>query len=154
MYFNKWMNEKVVIQPDWPFSLGWRIGFVTCNKNFGIKSHMMKQSKLNKAVSKSNKNDATHGYSALASSWGKQRFALITVFYKGDSIIRFIELVTHEASHIVDGILERVQIEVVDTEVRAYLLDWIVGKILQHTKLKKTDKDKYLKITKLKKQGK
>lgn len=151
MYYRKWMDRMMIIDADWPFSLGWKIGFVTCNKHFGLAPNTMTSSKLNKATNRDGVDDGgDHGFSALAATWEKNRTALITVFYKGDNMIRFNELIAHEASHIVDGILKRCYIKKIDTEVRAYLLDWIVGRILRVTKLKYPNKKLLSKITPIK----
>lgn len=44
--------------------------------------------------------------------------------------LRIVELIVHEVSHLVDCMFQRVAMQVVDTEVRAYHNDWIVGKML------------------------
>jgi len=49
--------------------------------------------------------------------------------------IRLIELVTHEVSHYVDELFAQCGIQYLHTEVRAYYMDWIVGKVLRHFKL-------------------
>lgn len=75
---------------------------------------------------------------ALHVVWDDLRIAVIFVRNaKSDKghdlpIGRLIELVVHEASHFVDGLFTRCQLAQVDTELRAYYLDWIVGKILHH----------------------
>lgn len=43
---------------------------------------------------------------------------------------RVIEVLVHEVSHLVDGLFERTCIHTVDTELRAYYQDWLVGKFL------------------------
>lgn len=53
----------------------------------------------------------------------------------GMNLIRFIEVLTHEASHIVDYIIEKCVIKDIDTEVRAYILDHIVGLCLRKLKI-------------------
>lgn len=60
------------------------------------------------------------------------RVAAIFVTPQGDiTKRRFIEVLTHEASHCVDGFLRRAHVAKVDTEVRAYHLDWMIGKLIQ-----------------------
>lgn len=44
--------------------------------------------------------------------------------------LRFLELLVHEVSHAVDRIFSLCGIKKVDTEVRAYHMDWIFGKML------------------------
>lgn len=48
------------------------------------------------------------------------------------SKVRFIELATHECSHAVDYFFETCDLERPCTELRAYYLDWIVGKLFHH----------------------
>lgn len=43
-----------------------------------------------------------------------------------------IELVVHEVSHAVDDMFKRTFVKNVDTEVRAYTNDWIVGEVLAY----------------------
>jgi hypothetical protein len=46
-----------------------------------------------------------------------------------DNPIRAIELIAHEATHMVDEIFRQTKIELIDTELRAYVTDHIVGKL-------------------------
>lgn len=47
------------------------------------------------------------------------------------SASRICGLVAHEVSHFVDHLLERASVKVVDTEVRAYMIDYYVELVMQ-----------------------
>lgn len=47
------------------------------------------------------------------------------------SMVRLLELIVHEVSHIVDYLFEQTNIKVIDTKLRAYMNDHICGLIFQ-----------------------
>lgn len=71
----------------------------------------------------------------LASSYSDPKNYAIYITDRPLSKSRMVELITHECSHVVDYILEHCCITTVHTEVRAYLLDHIVGLCVQRIKL-------------------
>lgn len=140
MYYRDWLESKIVVDSDWPLSLGWKIAFYSTNKYFVGKKFSVSKKAVNEAVE--HKKDIK-GVEGIAMGWDHKRIRAIAIFYQGKSSIRFIELVSHEVSHIIDHIIESACMKVVDTELRAYLMDWIVGKILMNTNINNTTKKGY-----------
>lgn len=69
---------------------------------------------------------------AMFSTYNNLRLYTITIDSRDQSMLRNIELVTHETSHLVDAMFKRCAFDMnaLDTELRAYYLDWMVGKLL------------------------
>lgn len=141
MLYKKWLDKKDVIGKDWPLSLGSVIKFASTNKNFVNKKFTVSKKKMALALEKGKNAEG------MAAYWANENIYVIAINYNGKSAVRFIELVTHEVSHIIDYILKNCVIKNVDTELRAYLQDWITGKILHNTifnsyEIKKFKKEK------------
>lgn len=142
MYYRDWLDNKIVVGTDWPLSLGWKITFTSCNKNFVNKTHYVSKKKINEAFGKEGKlrNKGIEGY---ACTWDQKRVRAILILYKGKSSVRFIELLSHEISHVIDYIFIDTHIKVIDTELRAYLMDWLMGKFIMATNLNNKTKKGY-----------
>lgn len=125
MFLRDVMKNQVVIDTDWALSLGYKLSFSAVGSKF-----INKQYRISKAEA-----IQTYGkrvrYQAMAAKWDNQRWYHILVSDYEKSPIRFIELVTHEVSHVVDYYFDNAGITQVDTELRAYTIDWIVGSILR-----------------------
>lgn len=67
------------------------------------------------------------------SVFSKDRKLVICISERGIPFSRFIELVVHECTHLVDAMFERCCLNNIDTELRAYYLDWFVGNLLEQT---------------------
>jgi len=63
------------------------------------------------------------------------KITTITIEGANQTKVRIIELIVHEVSHMIDEWFDRCVLKNVDTELRAYYLDWAVGKILHHMEL-------------------
>lgn len=140
MFYRDWLEDKIVVGADWPLSLGWKIAFYSSNEHFVGKKFFVPTKLINGAVK--HKKDIK-GVEGMAMAWNHKRIRAIAIFYKGKSSVRFIELISHEVSHVIDHIIEDAAIKVVDTELRAYLMDWIVGKILARTNINNLTKTGY-----------
>lgn len=117
---------KEVVSSDHPLSLGYSLVLFT-------------QSRYCKEEYRSSENEiSTHfedenldQYEGMASGFPEPRVYAIFIADSDDiSYVRFHELLTHELSHIVDYIFENCCIANIDTELRAYYLDYLLGKVL------------------------
>lgn len=130
MIFNRqWVSHNQrVVGGDWPLSLGYQV--------YLLSDHPLVRQKHRMAPGNFVKLEVPPSGSAWHAVWDDLQVVGVVIPFRGHSdAIRFIELVVHEVSHAVDGFLERAFITQVDTELRAYMNDWLVGKILHMTKL-------------------
>lgn len=132
-WLGEFKNQKIDYK-NTPFSLGYDIYFISNSKHLSDEARVSSEA-LRHHVGSSFKGQG------LASSYKKHSVYCIAIIDKRGNmdIIRLIEVLTHEASHIVDYIIENCAIRNVDTEVRSYILDHIVGLCLR--KLKIADMD-------------
>lgn len=124
MFERDWFKDKTIIGPDWPLSLGWKIMFSTTNTHFVDKKFVVKKEEMEDALD----NNAT--CEGMYAGWTDSKMRMIAINYNENNMVRFTELVVHEVSHLVDHVLADACIVKIDTELRAYLNDWVVGKIL------------------------
>jgi hypothetical protein len=61
-----------------------------------------------------------------------QRAKVMLIDLPNRDVARLAELVSHETSHLTDEFFAQCNIQYLHTEVRAYYLDWMVGKIFRH----------------------
>lgn len=117
-----------VIGVDWPLSLGYRL-YVVSNSRYARNEIRLPKKRMKELLN----GNSCDGFHAV---WDNIRTVVIIVNpVTGDTKVRVCELVAHEVSHAVDGYLARAAVEHVDTELRAYLIDWMVGKILHRFKV-------------------
>lgn len=133
IFRKEWLDQLKKQRIDYentPFSLGYNIYFLS-NSHHVSDGVRLSLRNLKKHVGES---FAGQGY---ASSYPQHKVYCISIIDEKDNmdIIRFIEVLTHEVSHIVDYIIENCAISNVDTEVRAYVLDHIVGLCLRKLKI-------------------
>lgn len=133
IFKKQWLKEfekQIISYKNTPFSLGYDICFLS---NF---RHISDEARVTSEVLKHHLGFTFKGQ-GFASSYKKhQVYCIAIVDGKGDmDLIRFIEVLVHEASHVVDYIIENCAIQNVDTEVRAYLLDHIVGLCMKQVKI-------------------
>jgi predicted SprT family Zn-dependent metalloprotease len=140
MYYKTWLDNKTIIDGDWPLSVGWQIKFCSINKLFTEKKYSINRSQMREALG-SNKD-----CEGMAAYWNKSRIYTIAINYDGNSFARFNELINHEISHIVDYIFQHASIKLIDTELRAYIHDWILGKVF-HLAVRKLEPAKVKKRT-------
>lgn len=119
----------VVSHKDHPLSLGYTT--VLCCRH----PLMDKKSRCSKAAREHLK-AAMPSSSGLSLSWDRNKVDMIFIDHVEDGKLiplgRVVELVAHEVSHNVDYVLDRTCLKRVDTELRAYYIDWLVGKVLHH----------------------
>lgn len=130
MIFNRaWVPHEVcIVGQDWPLSLGYCVYFLS--------DHPLVREEHRMTPEKFAKLEVPTSGNAWHVVWDIPRVVGIVIpAHDNCGPVRFIELVVHEVSHAVDGFLERASIIQVDTELRAYMVDWIVGKILSTTEL-------------------
>lgn len=130
MIFNRhWVtHNQCVVNGDWPLSLGYRV--------YLLSDHPLVRQKHRMTPANFAKLEVPPSGDAWHAVWDDPRAVGIVIPFRGRcDVVRFVELVVHEVSHAVDGFLERAFMSQVDTELRAYMNDWMVGKILHMTKL-------------------
>lgn len=128
MIWNKKLDKEfiTVVGVDHPLSLGYEFKLVTTSP-YAHKTHRIDQAKMELMMPKS----FAH-CEGLHAVWNNpiRRVVIVINFSstKAWSKKRVIELLVHELSHAVDDVFERCLIKSVDTELRAYTIDWLVGK--------------------------
>lgn len=131
-WLNQLKNQKIDYK-NTPFSLGYDI-FLISNSY-----HVSDEVRLPIDIVKEHVGLSFKGQ-GYASSYNQHKVYCIAIVDNSQSgnemdLIRFIEVLTHEASHVVDYIIENCVISNVDTEVRSYILDHIVGLCLRKLKI-------------------
>lgn len=109
---------------DTPFSLGYDILFVSNNKL--VKPRFRTTYKSVKTFVNNSK--ATTFYASFDDEQMKLHTIYLSPAEKDKT--RIIELLAHEVSHMVDHILLLTNIQIVDTKVRSYIWDHILGKLV------------------------
>lgn len=123
---DKLMGSLPVIQDsDHPMSLGYTV-YLATNSRFVVKKKRVNQRDFDVFL------NGNHGMEGFHGVWNAHRAIVIAINGRDLTPLRIVELVSHEVSHCVDGFLERAVVRKVDTEVRAYMIDWLVGKTLHH----------------------
>lgn len=122
------LKERVpVVSADWPLSLGLPVYVISTDK-LARASIRVTRSQMRRFM----ENEKFEGVHAV---WlDNPRCVIVAINTVKAGRVRVAELVAHEVSHAVDGFLERSGVITCDTEVRAYTIDWMVGKILHHFK--------------------
>lgn len=121
---------KLVASADHALSLGYKVCLLT-DSRFVTEGNRAPTDLVLECL------DEDKDCSAMHMVW-HQPEKLVLIVIRDDAApttVRFIELVTHEISHAVDNFFERACLSLVDTELRAYHLDWLVGKTLHLTAL-------------------
>lgn len=116
-----------VISTDWPLSLGLPVYVISTDKLARASVRVTRRQ-----MCCFMENEKFEGVHAVWLENPRCVFVAINTVKAGR--VRVAELVAHEVSHAVDGFLERSGVVACDTEVRAYTIDWMVGKILHHFK--------------------
>lgn len=122
------LKQTVLIETDWPMSLGYRICVLTDNPCAKPENHVQ-TSDLRGLLAQLG---ASGNYSGISMRLdGDDRLHLIAIFCSEGGIRvhdgRLVELIAHECSHVVDHIEELAHSKMC-TETRAYTLDWLVGR--------------------------
>lgn len=133
IFKKKWLDEfnnQKIEYKNTPFSLGYNIYLISNS------SHLQDEFRVSTEVLRHHVGLSFKGQ-GLASSYRKHRVYSIAIIDRNGKmdLVRFIEVLTHEASHVVDYIIENCAIKNVDTEVRSYILDHIVGLCLRKLKI-------------------
>lgn len=116
-----------VVSADHPLSLGRNLLIHTDHVSFkGFKSD------------RESLNETFGSAKGMFMAWSDVPHNVIMIRQPKDNV-RLVELIVHEVSHYVDHLLERAHVQTIDTEVRAYYLDWIVGKVLHNFNVFKED---------------
>lgn len=127
MFWNDVLEGKypVVIGTNHPMSLGYRLKLVSTSP-YASKECRVSQRVMNEILEVPNKFEGMHGV------WDRRRLVVIAINFNSTTAWakrRIIELVVHECSHAVDDMFKRASVKNVDTEVRAYTIDWMVGEV-------------------------
>lgn len=122
-------KQPWTVSSDHPLSLGFNL-FVATDHPLARRVIRWPKKEL-QALLGSGKN--AEGLHAV---WDTHRVRLVAINAGPCSKVRLVELIVHEVSHVVDDMFRHAVVSPrVDTEIRAYYNDWIVGKILQNFKL-------------------
>jgi len=116
-----------VVDSDHPLSLGYRVILVS-DSNLVRPEYRLSRADYLEYVGAAR-------YEGCHNVYNNSRIVTITISGSSASgeplaLLRLVELVVHEVSHLVDAMFERASLVTIDTELRAYYMDWIVGKIL------------------------
>lgn len=127
---SKLAKRKPVLTSDHPLSIGRRLIVVSTSK-YSKKSVKISRNKMSQylAFHKAETCDGLHA------EWDDCRTTIIAVNISHDNPARLVQVVVHEVSHFVDAMFASTSLVLVDTELRAYYLDWVVGKVLSHFNL-------------------
>jgi len=117
-------SRPVAIGPDHPLSRGYSVHLFT-NSVHAADDVRIDHGELISFKGKCGANASLNRYDAL-------NLYVITLDTRDQTFLRNIELITHESSHLLDAILKGCAFDMnsLDTELRAYYHDWIVGKLL------------------------
>lgn len=128
-FTNDLCSLPIVVGTDHALSIGWQVRLCTTGElvkpEFRASEQAVEQFK-------------THypGCKGLHATWSRHKEVVLYIdTEEEDETItnsRLVELIVHEVSHCVDYMFRRANIEQVDTELRAYMNDWIVGKVIRH----------------------
>lgn len=118
----------VIAGPNWPHSLGYRVFLVT-NHRLANKASRTKKKDL--------KRMRAPDFDGAQAVWDvPERAVVIYINKRIETKVRLIEVIAHEVSHTADAFFSRMFAqEPVDTEIRAYTIDWLVGLTLHHFKI-------------------
>lgn len=128
IYESSFDSLPVIAGPDHPLSLGYTVRL--CLRD-------PRQPKAHRAPKKAYVDfiGGSGDCKGLHAVWDRNRTVIIFINCKEDGKLvpmsRIAGLVAHECSHAVDGFIARAHVSVVDTELRAYFLDWLVEWILR-----------------------
>lgn len=129
-FLQKLGDRVATIGTDHPFSQGMRLVFIT-NSKYARKTVKVKTTTIERYMQM-----IGHGQSSgLHAAWVESHVTIIAIKPDIDTRVRMVELVAHEVSHYVDALFEQCNVKLVDTELRAYYLDWMVGKMMHQLKM-------------------
>lgn len=118
----------LIVDTNHPFSVGYSIYLKTNHSAFP--EHMRcSDEEMELCLGKENKCEAL-----FASFEDNKAHCIFIPSICGESILRVVELVIHEVSHLVDSIFELTRVTPC-TETRAYMMDWLCGLILSNVHL-------------------
>lgn len=116
-----------VLGADHPLSLGWRVKLITTSP-FASENARVPQALMDEFL-EGNK------FSGLHMEIPELHLCVIAINEpSGDASAktRIAEIIAHECSHTIDGFFARAYVVEVDAELRAYYLDYLVGKLSIH----------------------
>lgn len=116
-----------IVPTDHPLSLGYTVRLATCHKVVGPELAGPKDA-VNAFA------EQVEGCDGFTATWGEHGTIVVYVASDYDDgplrVSRFIAVLVHELSHVLDGFIERAHVSTVDTEIRAYYLDWMLERVL------------------------
>jgi hypothetical protein len=114
------LRDMIIPYADTPLSQGADIMLLTYSRCFSSRYHCT-QEDVDVIV-------AHHGDSeAMYLFFPDTKTHVIWISSAVTNPIRTIELIAHETTHMVDEIFKQTKIKLIDTELRAYLTDHVVG---------------------------
>lgn len=129
-FLQKLGGRAPAIDSDHPFSQGMKLVFITDSK-YARDSAKVKTSTIKRYMQTIGRGQS----SGLYAAWVESKVTIIAIKPDTDTRVRMVELVVHEVSHYLDALLTQCNIVTVDTELRSYYLDWMVGKVMHQLKM-------------------
>lgn len=128
--FARLMRGTEVIGTDWPLSLGYTVHVMTDRPAALCAVRKSEQDMDFFAIKTCGEGLETARGLSCALDKRRQYVIMIRATEDGVAVAagRLIEIIVHECSHIVDYICQRTH-AVPCTETRAYLIDWLVGRV-------------------------
>lgn len=124
------LRDSTLVDTDWPMSLGYTVHLLTDNVD-AVPRHHRGEGALRSFIARefTLSHAGSSGYSVEFSD--TQQYVILIMSTEGGVKVsdgRLVELIVHECSHIVDYVAEKTGCKLC-TETRAYMLDWLVGKV-------------------------
>lgn len=113
-----------VLGADHPISIGWRLKLITTSP-YANKNARLSTDEMTRFL-------GGEQHEGMCLEVDDLRVCVIVINYAGSDAPakrRIVELITHECSHALDGFFDRCFLVNIDTELRAYYLDYLVGKV-------------------------
>lgn len=113
-----------VLGADHPLSVGWRLKLITTSP-YASKNARISAEEMTRFLD-------GEQYEGLCLEVDELRVCVIVINHAGSDSLskrRVTELIAHECSHALDSFFNRCFLVNIDTELRAYYLDYLVGKV-------------------------
>lgn len=123
-----------IMHRNHPLSLGADVYLISTNPLFNDKIVEDSSSVEQLFVDQYELTGSIEGFHVLHSFTDIDEAHVVIWINSSTNLVRTIELIVHECSHAVDGFFERAAICEIDTEIRAYHMDWLVGQFMYQLK--------------------
>lgn len=122
-YDESFKELPIVLGTQHAISLGYSVRLCCRSK------HVMKEFRASQRAVAAFRDVGTKGLHAV---WNQNREVILFIEHEHEgreiALSRILEVIVHECSHAIDAFFERAGVRDVDTEIRAYYMDWLVGR--------------------------